>query len=78
MYITAIPNRSSPPAILLRESYREGDKVKTRTLSNLTKLPDDAIDLLKRHLAGERFICTTDYYVASPMAPFFGLPLHVP
>jgi len=62
MYITAIPNRSSPPAILLRESYREGDKVKTRTLSNLTKLPDDAIDLLKRHLAGERFICTTDAF----------------
>ena len=59
MYITAIPNRSSPPAILLRESYREGGKVKSRTLSNLSKLPDDAIDLLKRHLAGERFICTT-------------------
>ena len=59
MYITAIPNRSSPPAILLRESYREGDRVKTRTLSNLSKLPADAIELLKRHLAGERFICTT-------------------
>ncbi len=62
MYITAIPNRSSPPAILLRESYREGGKVKSRTLSNLSKLPDDAIDLLKRHLAGERFICTTDAF----------------
>ncbi len=62
MHITAIPNRSSPPAILLRESYREGDKVKTRTLSNLSKLPNDAIDLLKRHLAGERFICTTDAF----------------
>ena len=52
MYITAIPNRSSPPAILLRESYREDGKVKTRTLANLSKLPDEAIDLLKRHLAG--------------------------
>jgi hypothetical protein len=62
MYITAIPNRSSPPAILLRESYREGGKVKTRTLSNLTKLPGEAIHLLKRYLAGERFISTTDAF----------------
>ncbi len=58
MYIAAIPNRASPPAILLRESYREDGKVKTRTLSNLTKLPGEAIDLLKRHLAGEQFIST--------------------
>ncbi len=62
MYIATIPNRTSPPAILLRESYREGDKVKTRTLSNLTKLPDEAIHLLKRHLAGERFISTTEAF----------------
>jgi len=62
MYITAIPNRSSPPAVLLRESYREGGKVKTRTLSNLTKLPGEAIHLLKRYLAGERFISTTDAF----------------
>ncbi len=62
MYITAIPNRSSPPAILLRESYREDGKVRTRTLSNLTKLPGDAIDLLKRHLAGEQFISTTNAF----------------
>lgn len=60
MYITAIPNRSSPPAILLRESDREDGKVKTRTLANLSKLPDEAIDLLKRHLAGEEFISTTN------------------
>jgi len=36
MYIATIPNRSSPPAILLRESYRQGGKVKSRTLANLT------------------------------------------
>ena len=33
MYITAVPNRHSPPAILLRESFRDGDKVRTRTLA---------------------------------------------
>ena len=32
MYIEAVPNRDSPPAILLRESYREAGKVKKRTL----------------------------------------------
>ena len=37
MYVTAVPNRGSPPAILLRETYREGGKVKNRTLANLTK-----------------------------------------
>ena len=38
MYVTRIPNRGSPPAILLRESYRDGGKVKTRTLANLSRL----------------------------------------
>ena len=36
MYIEAVPNRDSPPAILLRESYREKGKVRKRTLCNLT------------------------------------------
>src|SRR6266566_3917332 len=37
MYVARVPNRSSPPAILLRESYRAGDKVKTQALSRLLK-----------------------------------------
>ncbi len=52
MYISRIPNRSSPPAILLRESYREKGKVKTRTLANLSKLPAEAISLLKGNSQG--------------------------
>ena len=36
VYIEIIPNRSSPPAILLREGYREGGKVRKRTLANLS------------------------------------------
>ncbi len=39
MYIDSVPNRNSPPAILLRESFREGGKVKKRTLANLSKWP---------------------------------------
>ena len=62
MYIARVPNRSSPPAILLRESYREQGKVKTRTLANLSKLPGQAIDLLKRWLGGEQFVSTTEAF----------------
>ncbi len=39
MYVARVPNRGSPPAILLRESYREGGQVKNRTLANLSRGP---------------------------------------
>ena len=52
MYIDTVPNRKSPPAILLRESYREHGKVKKRTLSNLSKLPVEIIELIRQALAG--------------------------
>lgn len=52
MYIATIPNRTSPPAILLRESYRENGKVKNRTLANLSKLPPETIEALRLALAG--------------------------
>ena len=54
MYIAEIPNRSSPPAFLLRESYREGGKVKNRTLANLSHLPREQIETLRRVLKGEQ------------------------
>ncbi len=53
MYIATVPNRTSPPAILLRESYRAGGKVKTRTLANLTSWPPARVDALKRCLRGD-------------------------
>ena len=52
MYITRVPNRGSPPAVLLRESYREGGKVKTRTLANLSRWPEHKVDRLQRALNG--------------------------
>ena len=52
MFIEAIPNRSSPPAVLLRESYREGKRVKKRTLANLSALPEAVIDGLRGLLKG--------------------------
>jgi transposase len=56
MYIARIPNRSSPPAYLLRESYREGGKVKNRTLANLSQLPIQQIELMRRVLKGETLV----------------------
>jgi len=52
MHIERVPNRNSPPAVLLRQSYREGGKVRKRTLANLSKLPDEAVEGLKILLKG--------------------------
>jgi transposase len=60
MYVTRVPNRSSPPAVLLRESWREGGKVKTRTLANLTDWPDAKVEALRRVLRGETMIVAAE------------------
>jgi transposase len=52
MHIERVPNRNSPPAVLLRQSYREGGKVRKRTLANLSKLPPEAVEGLKILLKG--------------------------
>ena len=52
MYIDIVPNRQSPPAVLLRESYRQHGKVKKRTLANLSKLPGDIVEQLRLLLQG--------------------------
>lgn len=52
MFIEIVPNRTSPPAVLLRESYRQDGKVKKRTLANLSKLPMDVVEGLRTLLKG--------------------------
>jgi Transposase DDE domain len=52
MYVVKVPNRGSPPAILLRESYREAGKVKNRTLANLSSWPEAKVEDLVRVLKG--------------------------
>ena len=52
MYIEAVPNRSSPPAILLRESYRQDGKIRKRTLCNLSDWPAAHIEGLRGVLKG--------------------------
>jgi len=53
MYIERVPNRNSPPAILLRESYREQGKVKKRTLANLSSWPPEMVEKFQALLRGE-------------------------
>jgi hypothetical protein len=52
MYVVKVPNRGSPPAVLLRESYREAGKVKNRTLANLSSWPEAKVEALSRVLKG--------------------------
>src|SRR5579884_2010393 len=56
MYVDIVPNRGSPPAILLRESYREGGKIRKRTLANLSAWPAERIEQLRAVLWGESLL----------------------
>src|SRR5207237_695620 len=60
MYVAVIPNRGSPPAILLRESYREAGKTKNRTLANLSGWPAERIAQLRAVLRGDKLLPATE------------------
>ena len=62
MYIETVPNRESPPAILVREGWREGGKVKKRTLANLSKWPRTKVDTLRRLLKNEPLVGRGDAF----------------
>src|SRR5256712_395823 len=56
MYVPVVPNRGSPPAILLRESYREAGKTRNRTLANLSRWPAERIEQLRAVLRGDKLL----------------------
>src|SRR3989304_3442735 len=62
MHIDIVPNRTSPPAVLLRESYREGPKVRKRTLANLPALSAEQVDAIRRTLRGETLVPLADLF----------------
>jgi hypothetical protein len=62
MHIDIVPNRNSPPAVLLRESFREGNKVRKRTLANLSSLSSEQIDAIRRTLKGERLVPVSELF----------------
>ena len=69
MYVESVPNRNSPPAVLLRESFRQNGRVKKRTLANLSCWRPVRVEALRRALRGE-----FDQLPATPVCgPVFGL-----
>ena len=54
MYVEKVPNRKSPPAILIRESFRKDGKVKKRTIANITNLPEELILLITENIQGNK------------------------
>jgi transposase len=70
MYVTKVPNRNSPPAILLRESYRENGKVKNKTLANLSSWPEEKVSALQRVLKGETLVSIEDTFDIVRSLPF--------
>lgn len=69
MYVESVPNRNSPPAILLRESSRSGGKVVKRTLANLSAWPAPQIDALRRVLKNESLVSPSDAFQILRSAP---------
>jgi transposase len=58
MYIAVVPNRNSPPAVLLRESFREHGAVRNRTIANLSHWPPAKVDALRAVLKGSTALGT--------------------
>ena len=69
MYIETVPNRNSPPAILLREGWREGKKTLKRTLANLSDWPEPRIETLRRALRGETLVSPKDLLTTAHTSP---------
>jgi len=69
MYIEAVPNRNSPPAILLREGWREGAKTHKRTLANLSHWPSHKIETLRRLLHDEVLVSPKDLFETQRTLP---------
>jgi transposase/ribosomal protein L35 len=69
MYVERVPNRGSPPAVLLREAWREAGKIRKRTLANLSHWTDDRVESLKRLLRGDRLVSPQDVFAVESSLP---------
>ncbi len=69
MYIDTVPNRNSPPAILLRQAWREGNKTRKRTLANLSDWPEEKIETFRRLLRDERLVSPEDLFATQKALP---------
>jgi transposase/ribosomal protein L35 len=69
MYIETVPNRNSPPAVLLREGWREGSKTLKRTLANLSHWPQQKIETFRRLLQDEPLVSPQDLFSTHKTLP---------
>lgn len=69
MYIETVPNRHSPPAILLREGWREGSRTRKRTLANLSHWPQQKIETFRRLLQDEPLVSPQDLFSTQKTLP---------
>ena len=69
MYIESVPNRNSRPAILLRQGWREGKRVRKKTLANLTDWPSEKVEALRQVLKGRRLIAPEDAFTVERSRP---------
>src|SRR4030066_731409 len=69
MFIERIPNRNSPPAILLREAWREGKKIRKRTIANLTHWPSAKVEALRCVLKKETLGATKEAFLIERSIP---------
>ena len=69
MYIEKVPNRNSRPAILLREGWREGKRVRKRTIANLTHWPTEAVEALRLALMGKTLVPADDAFAIERSLP---------
>jgi transposase len=69
MYIAVVPNRNSPPAILLREGWREGNKTRQRTVANLSDWPQEKVETLRRLLRDEPLVSPHDLFTTQKTLP---------
>lgn len=69
MYIDIVPNRKSPPAVLLRKAWREGGKVRRRTVGNLTGLSDAQIQAIRQVLKGKTLAPIEDVFTIERSLP---------
>jgi transposase len=69
MYIERVPNRNSPPAVLLREAWREGKRIRKRTIANLTQWPSEKVEALGRLLRNEPLISAREAFIIERTIP---------
>jgi len=69
MYIDIVPNRGSRPTVLLREGWREGRRVRKRTLANLSNWPEAKVEALRLVLSGRQMVPKDEFYSVERSIP---------